>query len=950
MNKKYLTVVIGIATCLVSFFSVGCTKSAAKNENLTLPHNTICFDDGWLFARFGDTPAGYVNEPADLQAVALDDSSWRKLDLPHDWGIETDFLADQPNSTGKLMFQGIGWYRKHFQVDAADAGHRYTIQFDGIMSCPTVFLNGKKIGEWKYGYSSFALDLTDAIIFGENNILAVRVDNLADSARWYPGGGIYRHVWLSKDNPVHLALWGTYITTPEVNKDSAIVNIATELENNTNATVNAQYKHTIAKKDTGIIVARSENKTIVLKPGINPADELTVTINKPELWDTQNPELYVARTEITVDGKVTDINEQAFGIRSIEWNADKGFILNGQIVKIKGVCNHHDLGPLGSAVNRRAIQRQLEIMQEMGVNAIRTSHNPPAPELLDLCDEMGLLVMDEAFDCWARGKTRNDYHLYFKDWYERDITNLVRRDRNHPCVILWSSGNEILEQQARPEDLKVSRELTAMFHKLDPTRPVAAGCNHANSYLNGFGKTIDVYGFNYKPHLYGDFKDKCPNQPVFSSESSSCISSRGEYFFPVSEKQDGGFFNYQVSSYDLYAPGWAMKPDIEFIGQDKFPFVAGEFVWTGFDYIGEPTPYNNDSTLALNFHNEAEKKAIEEKLAQIKGSPSRSSYFGIVDLCGFKKDRFYIYQARWRPELPMAHLLPHWTWPGREGEITPVHVYTSGDEAELFLNGKSLGRKTKDRIGDPVAQLEWPKAVSGKSASASTSQAGHDPAHACDMDPATRWCASSPESDNSWQIDLGSVKNLSGCSLYWEHNSAAYSYEVQISADSQNWSTVTSANFDGNNPASLHEFEATGRYLKVKFTGLQNNRWASFYECQVFGQGQKPELTNIYQQPEYYRLRWDQVCYEPGILEVIAYKDGKKWAKDKVVTAGEPYTLRLIADRPTITADGCDLSFVTVEVVDKNGNFVPRADNMIKFTINGPGTIAATDNGDATNP
>ncbi len=950
MNKKYLSLIIGITAFLISFVSVGCSTSDGQNESLTMSLDTVKFDDGWLFARYGDTPAGYVNEPADLQSVTLDDSGWRKLDLPHDWGIETDFMADQPNSTGKLMFQGIGWYRKHFAVKATEVGKRFTIQFDGIMSCPTVFLNGKNVGEWKYGYSSFALDLTEAINFGGDNVLAVRVDNVNDSSRWYPGGGIYRHVWLSKNEPIHLAHWGTYITTPVVSADQAKICIASEIENSTGAAVMSVCQHTIMEKGTGKVVASSKPQGLNLMPGIT-ASQSEITLNNPKLWDTSSPNLYIARTEILFNGQISDLSDQVFGVRSIEWSAENGFILNGQIVKIKGVCNHHDLGPLGAAVNDRAIQRQLEIMQEMGVNAIRTSHNPPAPELLDLCDEMGLLVMDEAFDCWARGKTKNDYHLYYKDWFERDITNLVRRDRNHPSVILWSSGNEILEQQARPEDLKVSRELTALFHKLDPTRPVAAGCNHANSYHNGFGATVDVYGFNYKPHLYGDFKKRCPNQPVFSSESSSCISSRGEYFFPVSEKQDGGFFNYQVSSYDLYAPGWAMKPDVEFIGQDKYPFVAGEFVWTGFDYIGEPTPYNNDSTLALNFHNEAEKKAIEEKLAQIKGSPSRSSYFGIVDLCGFKKDRFYLYQSRWRPELPMAHILPHWTWPGREGQVTPVHVYTSGDEAELFLNGKSLGRKAKAKPDAPAPQVKWPATVSvGQSASASTSQASHDPAHACDNDPATRWCASSAESDNYWQIDLGTEQKLSGCAIYWEAESSRYGYEIQVSADNQNWTTVTTAEFQSNSPASLHEFNSSGRYVKVRFTGLKEGSWASFSECQVFAQGQQPQIVNIDQKPEYYRLRWNDVCYEAGELSVVAYKDGKKWATDKVVTAGEPYAVRLTADRKQIAGDGCDLSFITAEIVDKDGNLVPRADNMIQFTISGPGIISATDNGDATNP
>jgi beta-galactosidase len=493
-----------------------------------------------------------------------------------------------------------------------------------------------------------------------------------------------------------------------------------------------------------------------------------------------------------------DTYETPFGIRTIKFDPEKGFFLNGEHVPLNGVCDHHDLGALGSAINVRALERQVQILQEMGCNAIRTSHNPPAPELLDVCDRLGMLVMDESFDCWARGKNRNDYHLLFADWHEKDWRAELRRDRNHPSIILWSTGNEVPEQDS-PQGHLVSAELTRIAHEEDPTRPATAACSDGRAGFNGFQKTVDVFGYNYKPTQYGRVHDANPGLPVFGSETASCISSRGEYFFPVSNNKADGKADFQMSSYDLYAPPWATSPDTEFKGQDTFPFVAGEFVWTGFDYLGEPTPYNGDMSNLLNFTDPAEKARMEAELKELGKIrvPSRSSYFGIVDLCGFKKDRFYIYQARWLPGLPMAHILPHWNWPERVGQVTPVHVYTSGDEAELFLNGKSLGRKQKGQ-----------------------------------------------------------------------------------------------------------------------------------YE---------------------YRLRWDDVVYQPGELKAVAYKNGKKWATDTVKTTGTATKLTLQPDRDEIRADGSDLSFVTVAVADNSGSMVPRSQNRIRFKIEGPGEIVATDNGDATN-
>ncbi len=415
-------------------------------------------------------------------------------------------------------------------------------------------------------------------------------------------------------------------------------------------------------------------------PHKNQSSEAEITVNNPRLWSLEEPQRYVVVTSIEQDGKLLDQYKTPFGIRTIKFDADKGFFLNGKHVHLNGVCDHADLGALGTAVNVRALQRQIEILQEMGCNAIRTSHNPPAPELLDLCDRMGMLVMDESFDCWQRGKTRNDYHLLFNNWHEKDWRAELERDRNHPSIILWSIGNEVPDQDTAA-GYQIAAELTRIAHEEDPTRPTTAACDRIESGFDGFQTNLDVFGYNYKPFEYARVHQANPGLPIFGSETASCISSRGEYFYPVSPDQNDGKFDDQISSYDLSAPPWATIPDTEFRGQDENPFVAGEFVWTGFDYLGEPTPYNDPN------------------------DPSRSSYFGIVDLAGFKKDRFYLYQAHWRPDLPMAHIVPQcWNWPDRVGQDTPVFVYTSGDSAELFLNGKSLGLKKK---GPHQYRLYW---------------------------------------------------------------------------------------------------------------------------------------------------------------------------------------------------------------------------------------------------
>lgn len=738
------------------------------------------------------------------QNAAHDD--WRKLDLPHDWGIEGPFRQDLGGNTGKLPWKGIGWYEKTFSLPETDKGRHVFLDFDGAMAHAQVWINGNELPARPYGYSAFRVDLTPHLKFGGENLVSVRLDTENWDSRWYPGAGIYRHTWLVKTGPLHVAQYGTTVGTLALMPDSATVEIVTRLAGiplETDAAQKILVEVTlhelgaddavgpVVTKGTGEIGSNGAVEAGIVSAGVN------LTIPKPKLWDVTSPLRYLARVIVTAGGKPVDIYDTPFGIRMLDFSARDGFMLNGKRVPIRGACQHHDLGALGAALNDRALQRQLEILQQMGVNAIRTTHNPPSPELLDLADRMGLLVQVEAFDCWATGKVPKDYHLLYQKWHEADLRDMVRQNRNHPSVFMWSIGNEIVEQN-KPE---FPRALSAIVKSEDTTRPVTAGLNNPEkAAASGFIGELDVMGVNYHLPFYapylgnGNFADK----PVYGSETSSCVSSRGEYFFPVKRGRDSQV-NFQVSSYDVDAPSWAYPPDDQFRVLHKHPEFLGEFIWTGFDYLGEPTPYDGDSSNLLNFTGNPEMQAALETQLKELGKlkvPSRSSYFGVVDLAGFPKDRYYLYQGQWRKDLPMAHLLPHWNWPERVGQITPVHLYTSGDEAELFVNGKSQGRR---------------------------------------------------------KLEPG--------------------------------------------------------------------------EC---------------------RLRWDDVTYEPGEVRAVVYKDGKEWAKDTVKTTGAASQLALTADRADIRNDGKDLSFITTRIADDEGLTVPRSHHPIRFTIEGPGEIVATDNGDAT--
>jgi len=617
------------------------------------------FNDEWRFRR-GDV-AGAENPN-------FDDQRWTSLRLPHDWAIEGPFDRTLNPHTGALPISGIGWYRKMFTLPTK--GY-YAIEFDGAMANSRVWLNGHELGGRPYGYSGFGFDLTPFLHApGSPNVIAVRLAPEANSSRWYPGAGIYRNVWLDNTGPVSVARWGTYVTTPEVSANSATVVVKTELRNRLASDSPVTVRSSVIDSG-GEQVARVDTQ-VTIAAGGNPTIPIQLTVQRPQLWDLEHPHLYSLVTELMSDDKVVDRYITPFGIRTIAFDAQKGFSLNGQILKLHGVCLHHDLGALGAAVNRRAIERQLEIMKAAGVNAIRTSHNPPAPELLEYADRMGFLVMDEAFDMWRIPKVPNGYSKYFDEWSERDLRDMVRRDRNHPSIILWSIGNEIPEQKS-PDGWREARRLTTLFHQEDPTRPTTSAFNNWDDAIrNKLADEVDIPGFNYKPNFYQRIHDEHPKWIIYGSETASCVSSRGTYHLPL--QSYGKDPSLQISSYDIIAPRWAYCPDVEFAAQEALPAVLGEFVWTGFDYLGEPTPY------------------FGENEDDSHDWPARSSYFGMVDLAGFPKDRYYLYQSVWSHE-PMVHVLPHWNWEGHEGQDIPVMVYSNADEVELSLNGRSLGRK-----------------------------------------------------------------------------------------------------------------------------------------------------------------------------------------------------------------------------------------------------------------
>lgn len=641
-------------------------------------------------AKHHARPPGHPGSDVPFVRPEFDDSGWRLVNLPHDWAIEGPFLTQGPyGGMGRLKSWSPAWYRRQLDIAAGDRNRSIFLDIDGAMSYATVWLNGELVGGWPYGYSSWRVNLTPYVVAGGKNQLVIRLDNPPESARWYPGSGLYRNVWLTKTHPIHVGRWGAFVRTPEVSTASAMIELQVSVDNDTEAAQSVDVVSEIYALDddgrsSGRAVARIDKSTIRVSAKGSAKIEGSTILAKPRLWGPkpqQHPHRYVAVTSLLRAGRTIDRYETRFGIRSIRFDPDRGIYVNGEHIMLNGVNNHHDLGALGAAFNYRAAERQLEILQEMGTNALRTSHNPPAPELLELADRMGILVLDEIFDVWESKKTPLDFHLIFPDWYEPDLRTLLRRDRNHPAVFLWSVGNEVGEQYTGEQGAAMARKLAAIVQEEDPTRPATTAMNWAKAHMP-LPAAVDVISLNYQgagvrslPGQFPQFRQAFPGKVILSSESAAALSSRGEYQFPVPGVRSaavrpgagGDPGTRQVSAYELFTADFGSSADRAWSAQDQHPYVAGEFVWSGWDYLGEPTPYYS----------------------------ARSSYYGIIDLAGFKKDRFYLYQSRWRPDLPMAHLLPHWTWPGREGEVTPVHVFSAGDAAELFVNGESQGRLKK---------------------------------------------------------------------------------------------------------------------------------------------------------------------------------------------------------------------------------------------------------------
>ncbi len=637
----------------------------------------------WRFAR-GSQPDAHRSD--------VDDSAWQRVSVPHDWAIAGPFIPDGDGSTGKLPWQGEGWYRRDLDVPASWAGKRVYLIFDGVMAFPRVWVNGELAGSWDYGYMSFYLDVTDHLDPGGRNVLAVHADTRRHDSRWYPGAGIYRKVQMVAVDPVHVDVWGTWVTTPIVQPHYASVRVLTTVRNASSADVAVRVEQVILNPG-GREIARA-HATDTVPAGRSGDLEATISLTDPRRWDIDDPTLYTARTIVSSGGDVRDVYETPFGVRTIRFDPDHGFWLNDRRVQLRGVNLHHDHGPLGAAFYPRAMERKLEILKSMGANAIRTSHNVEAPEVLALADSMGLLVFNEIFDKYD-GKADITEATDFEEFAHRNVRNFVRRDRNHPSVFLWSVGNEIGDVQWNIDGgFQKLHTMVSNVRRHDPTRPVTLVNDHADAPVRRAFDYYDILSWNYG-RRWTLARRMEPNKSVVISESASTVSTRGFYEFPLPDDPTAFTASLQVSSYDLHAPWWAEVADDDFMWQQEEPYIAGEFVWTGFDYLGEPTPYANFAMPDLGLGPER---------------ASRSSYFGIVDLVGIPKDRYYLYKSQWSPDEATVHILPHWNWPDRVGRTVPVFVYTNGDCAELFLNGTSLGTDCKNPTSETSVErsrLMW---------------------------------------------------------------------------------------------------------------------------------------------------------------------------------------------------------------------------------------------------
>lgn len=863
------------------------------------------FRQNWRFTR-GDVDGG--------ERPDFDDSSWESVRLPHDWAIAGPFNPREPSgASAKLPWQGVGWYRKTFELNRV-AGDRVYLDFDGVMAFPQVYVNGQLAGSWDYGYTSFRVDATPYVNLKGPNVVAVRVDTTKHGTRWYPGAGIYRKVMLELRKPIHLTQWGVFVSTPEVSEVQAMVKVEAAIENHGKQEVEAAVDFVLLDPDGQHLQSRT--RTVQLPPGETMCGE-SFDVRKPRRWDIDEPALYTLRTAVRVGGEVVDEQDEPFGIRIAELKSD-GFYLNGRRVQLQGANLHHDLGPLGGAFNVRAMERELEILQDMGVNAIRTAHNPPAPEMLALCDRMGILVWDECFDKWDATADRIDGKPSHEEHANRHLRSMVMRDRNHPSIFVWSIGNEIgpVGEGLTAERVKMMRDVV---RKYDTTRPVGIACHLPDLGREPIFDALDFVGWNYCRH-YLPYHQRSREKPIIYSESAAAVSTRGFYEIPLPSSKTDYSPARQVTSYDYNTAPWADVPDREFDLMDLDEYVAGDFVWSGIDYLGEPTPYDNEA---------------------------RSSYFGAVDLSGMPKDRYWLYRSHWLPDEPTVHILPHWNWPEQVGKPVPVFVYTNGDSAELFLNGRSLGRRVK---GDAPAMPE--NYAASAVVTASSTRPDSSPSNATDGNYLERWFASSPDPHQWLQLDLGEERDVKWLELAFEREHRRYGYVVKVSNDGSDWKTIITheasdePEWGGGANAGMHAVDFRARYVRIEIDDVRSVAWAKYWPC-IREVGVYPEPTESpFYRPTYdYRLRWNDVVYQPGELKAVAYRGGQKIGEAIVRTAGPPAQLRLTPDRTKLSADGDDLSFVLVEALDTEGVPCPLADNLIRFSTDGPAEIAAVDNG-----
>jgi beta-galactosidase len=905
-NKKAILTL----TMIAMFLPGGCgpKKLAPNVKPVVSPRSQPkSFNDAWRFAK-GQLPGA--------EAVDFDDASWQPVQLPHDWAVSGPFNPDENGYAAKLPWKGVGWYRKTFTLAPADKGKRLYFDFDGVMASPSVYVNGHLAGGWDYGYMAFRVDATDFVRFDAPNVIAVKADTTRHGTRWYPGAGIYRNVTITVSDPIHIAHWGTCITTPVVTDDKATVTVTTTIENHTDNSRNVRL--TVDLFDpSGRPVAHSTADAVASPAAANQLEQ-TLTVARPSLWDVTNPQLYTAITKLTAGTDILDENETPFGVRTFEFTANDGFHLNGRRLQLYGVNLHHDQGPLGAALYARAARRQFEIMKDMGCNALRTSHNPPAAELLDICDRMGIVVWNECFDKWNETSDRPaDVDLV--EYNKKQLRSFILRDRNHPCVFTWSIGNEIADIESNRSGRAVQQvaQLADFVRSMDPTRPVGMGCYIPSAVGTGVLGSLDLTGWNYA-RRYAPYREKYPDKPIVYSESASALSTRGFYKLPLpTTKTDYATDDLQVDSYDLNAAPWSDIPDKEFKLMTDDAFVAGEFVWTGFDYLGEPTPF---------------------------GQEARSSYFGIVDLCGIPKDRFYLYRAHWRPDTTTVHIVGHWNWSDMTGKTVPVFVYTSGDSAELFVNGKSLGKRTKGQVPQRPENFALSATAS---ASSQQSDKGNLVALVCDGDSSTRWCAADDSAAQWLQLDLGTTRHIGCIAIEFENEQKNYGYDLKTSPDGRTWNTLLTKPTSrqpqwGGVRQAFHQVDTDARFVRVDFTQLSPRTWASIREFAVYPEKAESEYYDVTHR---YRLRWNAVPFEPGTLEAVAYKDGIRIGSDVILTAGAPAAIRLTPDRTHLTADGRDLSYILVEALDKDGVPCPLADDLVRFKVDGPADIAGVGNG-----